>query len=418
MDPTGLTYNLITLFILLSLSAFFSASETALFSLNKLRIINLKDNAIKNADKLYRLLENPDSVLTAILILNNMVNILTSSLTTVIMYNLVGNAGVSIATGIVTILVLIFGEITPKTLAIQNSEKISLKIVPLISILVFILKPLIYIFSNLSKTIVRMTGKNKSNNDLITEAELKTILNFSNENGILKNSEKEMIDNVFEFGDLQVKDIMIQRVNMISINIDSTYDEVISVIKKEQYSRIPVFVNNPDTVIGLLNIKDILLGDYTESNFDLKSLVRDVNYTFEFKKIEDLFKEMKKNKSHMCIVLDEYGTTSGVITMEDLIEKIVGDIDDEYDTIDDMDIIKINEKEFIVNGSTRLEDVNDVAKLDLHMEDCDSIGGVCIKILDRVPNINEEICFRNLNIKILDIDKNRIKKIKITIGVN
>ena len=289
MDPTGLTYNLITLFILLSLSAFFSASETALFSLNKLRIINLKDNGIKNADKLYRLLENPDSVLTAILILNNMVNILTSSLTTVIMYNLVGNAGVSIATGIVTILVLIFGAITPKTLAIQNSEKISLKIVPLISILIFILKPLIYIFSNLSKTIVRMTGKNKSNNDLITEAELKTILNFSNENGILKNSEKEMIDNVFEFGDLQVKDIMIQRVNMISINIDSTYDEVISVIKKEQYSRIPVFVNNPDTVIGLLNIKDILLGDYTESNFDLKSLVRDVNYTFEFKKIEDLF---------------------------------------------------------------------------------------------------------------------------------
>ena len=204
MDPTGLTYNLITLFILLSLSAFFSASETALFSLNKLRIINLKDNGIKNADKLYRLLENPDSVLTAILILNNMVNILTSSLTTVIMYNLVGNAGVSIATGIVTILVLIFGEITPKTLAIQNSEKISLKIVPLISILIFILKPLIYIFSNLSKTIVRMTGKNKSNNDLITEAELKTILNFSNENGILKNSEKEIHIFLFHFSSKEV----------------------------------------------------------------------------------------------------------------------------------------------------------------------------------------------------------------------
>lgn len=413
MDPTGVTYNIIILICLLISSAFFSATETALFSVSKLKILSLVDDKIKNADRLNALLEKPDEVLTTILIMNNLINILMSSMVTVLMYSLFGSLGVSIATGVVTILVLIFGEITPKSIAIQNAEKIALKVVRIIEVLIFVLKPLIYIFSKITTLIRKISGSNTEEKDIITHAELQTILEVSEETGVLNNSEKEIIDNLFSFGDKLVKDIMIQRVNVVALDIDMDYDQTIELIKSEKYSRIPVYENAVDNIIGVLNIKDLLLTQIDSLNFNLRDYIREPYQTFEFKKVEDLFKDMKKTKNHIAIVLNEYGSLEGIVTLEDLIETIIGDINDEYDTIEDVDIRQISDAEYSVNGATRLEEVNDVIGLELDSEECDSIGGYIIDMLDRFPDENEQIKHNKVTFSIETLENMSIKRVRI-----
>lgn len=416
MDTSGVSYNLIILVFLLMCSAFFSASETALFSINKMRLRSLADNGNKKARKAQRLLENPDDLLSTILIMNNLINITTSSLTTVVMYNFFGSVGVSIATGIVTILVLIFGEITPKTVAIQNSEKITLKIINIIDFFVTILRPVVTVFKVISNTINKVNG-GSSDEAVITEEELKTIVDFSEENGVLDISEKEMIYNVFDFGDLVVKDIMVQKINITALNINSTYTETMDTIKREKYSRIPIYNEDMDSIVGILNVKDLLFNDIKEDKFELKDYIRDTHQTYEFKKVQELFKEMKKTKSHMFIVLDEYGATKGMVTMEDMIEEIVGDIDDEYDTIEDKEIVKISEKKYIVSGATKVNDIAEQLQIqmDYNNEEFDSVGGYFIKYFDGFPVINDCIEKENFKLTISDIEKRTIKKVEIEI---
>lgn len=416
MDTSGVSYNLIILVFLLMCSAFFSASETALFSVNKMRLRSLADNGNKKAKKTQRLLENPDDLLSTILIMNNLINITASSLTTVVMYNFFGSVGVSIATGIVTILVLIFGEITPKTVAIQNSEKIALKVINIVGFFVIILKPVVSIFKVISNSINKVNGSSNSE-AVITEEELKTIVDFSEENGVLDLSEKEMIYNVFDFGDLVVKDIMVQKINITALNINSTYAETMEIIKREKYSRIPVYNEDMDSIVGILNVKDLLFNDIKEDNFKLKDYIRHTHQTYEFKKVQELFKEMKKTKSHIFIVLDEYGATKGMVTMEDMIEEIVGDIDDEYDTIEDKEIVKISEKKYIVSGATKVNDIAEQLQIsmDYNSEEFDSVGGYFIKYFDGFPVINDCIKKENFKLTISEIEKKTIKKVEIEI---
>lgn len=416
MDTSGVSNNLIFLLLLLISSAFFSASETAIFSINKIRLRSLAESGNKKAIKAQKLLDKPDDVLSTILILNNLVNILASSLTTVVMYSLFGNLGVSLATGIVTVLVLIFGEITPKTIAIQNSEKITFKIIDIIGLFVIVLKPVVAMFRIISKSINKFTGTN--NGDLIiTEEELKTIVDVSEENGVLDTSEKEMIYNVFDFGDLVVKDIMIQKPNMVALDINSTYSEAMSVIKKEKYSRIPVYKENIDCIVGVLNVKDLLFKDIKEENFILENFIRTAQQTYEFKKVQELFKEMKKTKSHIFIVLDEYGATKGIVTMEDMIEEIVGDIDDEYDTIEDKDILKVTDNVYMVSGSIKISNIVDELDIEIEHEneDFDSLGGFLIKCFDGFPSEGDTISIEGCKLTVNNIEKKAIKKIKIEI---
>lgn len=414
MDTSGVTYNLIILFLLLGASAFFSASETALFSINKIRLRSLADSGNKKAIKTQKLLEKPDDLLSTILILNNLVNITTSSLMTVVMYKLLGDAGISIATGLVTILVLIFGEITPKNIAVKNSEKISLLVSGIMETLIKILKPISCLFRMLADFINKLAGGSETG-DQLTEDDLKSILNVGEENGVLNLSEKEMIYNVFDFGDLLVKDVMVQKTNIAAIDINSTYADVMSIIKKEKYSRFPIYKDNIDTIVGILNIKDLILEEIKESSFELKNYIRDVSQTYEFKDVHILFKEMKKTKNHMFIVLDEYGITKGIVTMEDLVEEIVGDIDDEYDTLEDREIVKINENKFIVSGSAKIEVVAESIGVDIvHKEDdFDSVGGFFIKEFDGFPKKNDYIEVNNLKFKIIEVNKKTIKKVEI-----
>ena len=365
MDPY--TFQIVLLIILIILSGFFSASETALMSLSRIRVRHMVDEEVKGAKLLEKLLEDPNKLLGGILIGNNIVNIGASSLASTLAFRIFGDGGVALATGVMTILVLIFGEITPKSLAKQNAEKVSLAVAPIINIVVTVFKPLVWLFSSVSSLIVRLLGGDLNKSEpFITEEELKTMVDVSEEEGVLEVEEKEMIFNVFEFGDLQVKDIMVQRVNVIAVNVTATYEEVLKVIKEQQFSRIPVYNESIDDIVGILNVKDLILLDSDEENFNVTEYMREPFRTFEFKKITELFAEMKTTRNHIAVVLDEYGGTVGIVTIEDLIEEIVGDIEDEYDERD-KDIEVIKENEFVVDGSTRLSDLSDMIGFEIEL---------------------------------------------------
>ncbi len=408
------TWQLILLVILLVMSGFFSMSETALMALSKIRIRHMVDEGVKGAKLVEKLSEDPSKLLGAILIGNNIVNIGASALATSIAVKAIGESGVGLVTIIMTILVLIFGEITPKSIAKQKSEEVALKVSKPINLVVKLFKPFIYVFTAISGVFIKLLGGDpKATEPFITEEELKTMVGVSEEEGVLENVEKEMIFNVFGFADAQVKDVMVQRVDVVAVDVNATYDEVINIIKVEQFSRIPVYNQNIDDVIGILNVKDLIIASQNEENFKVSDYMRDPYYTFEFKKVTELFKEMKKSRNHMAVVLDEYGGNVGIVTIEDLIEEVVGEIEDEYDDEQDSDIIVIKEDEYIVDGSARLDHIGDLIGVSMESEEFDSIGGLIIGELGRFPEQNEEVKVNSIRFVVEEIDKNRIKKVRI-----
>ena len=408
------TWQIILLIILLLMSGFFSMSETALMALSKIRIRHMVDEGVKGAKLVEKLSEDPSRLLGAILIGNNIVNIGASALATSVAVKAIGESGVGLVTIIMTILVLIFGEITPKSIAKQNSEKVALKVSKPISIIVKLFRPFIAIFTSISSVFIRLLGGDpKATEPFITEEELRTMVGVSEEEGVLEDVEKEMIFNVFEFADSQVKDVMVQRVDIIAVDVNATYEEVISVIKTEQFSRIPVYNQNIDDVVGILNVKDLIMATKSNENFKVSDYMREPYYTFEYKKIVELFKEMQKTRSHMAVVLDEYGGNVGIVTIEDLIEEIVGEIEDEYDDETDSDIIIVKEDEHIVDGSARLDHIGELIGVTMESEEFDSVGGLIIGELGRFPEQDEEVKLNNIRFVVEDIDKNRIKKVRI-----
>ena len=412
MDPSY-TWQIVSLIILIGLSGFFSMSETALMSLNKIKLRHMVEEGVAGAKSVEKLIEDPNKLLGAILIGNNVVNRGASSLATVLATNIFGNSGVGIATGVITILVLIFGEITPKSIAKQKSETVALMVVKPIQFIVFIFKPFVYVFTIISSLFIRLLGgdPNKAES-FITEEELKTMVDVSEEEGVLENVEKEMIFNIFDFVDLQVKDVMVQRVDIVAVDEEATYDEVMDIIKSEQFSRIPVYSETIDNVIGVINVKDFAMVENIREDFNVTKYVREPFYTFEFKKIVELFKEMKKARNHIAVVLDEYGGTVGLVTIEDLVEEIVGEIEDEYDE-EDNSIEVIKENEYVVDGSARLHDISELLGVDIDSEEFDSVGGLMIGALGRMPEEKEEVVSNDITFIAEEIDKNRIKKVRL-----
>lgn len=405
--------DLILLIILLMGSAFFSASETALMSLSKLRLKHMVEEKRKGALNIERLLENPQKMLVAILVGNNVVNIWGSAIATALAIKLYSNGGIGVATAVMTIVILIFGEITPKTLAVYHSEGVSLKVAPIIGILVKLLSPIIYIMTKITNFVVRLSGGSPSDKKpFITEDELKTIVDVSSKEGLLENEEKEMIYNIFEFGDLRIKDIMVQRQDISSVSVDSNYDEVIEEFKKEKFSRLPVYEENIDNIVGIVYLKDFILLDQSKEDFDLRKIMRQPNETFEFMKIADIYKDFQLNRVHMAVVLDEYGGVAGIVTMEDIVESIMGDIQDEYDE-EEEDIQVIKEDEYLVLGETKLDDLNSMIGTNLESEDFDSVGGFVIGLIGRLPKKGEVVEYQGIKFIIESIDKNRIEKIRI-----
>lgn len=417
MSPSD-SWQLILLVFLLVCSAFFSASETALMSLSKIRIRHLVDEKVKGASNVQKLLEDPSKLLGAILVGNNVVNIGASALMTSFFINAFGQSGVGIATAVMTIVVLIFGEVTPKSLAAQNSEKVSFAVARPLTFVTFALSPIVKVLTIITSFIIRLLGGRTDGRQIsITEDELKTIVNVSHEEGVLEQEERKMIHNVFEFGDTKAKDVMTPRTDMISLDVTATYEEVFALFNQEQFSRVPIHEESFDNIIGLITLKDFFfhVGDPTQ--FRIADHMRQPFFTYEYKYTSELLAEMRAARTQMAIVLDEYGGTAGIVTLEDLIEEIVGEIEDEYDEVE-IEIEVIKEDEYVVDGVTRIEDINEMLGIHLESEDLETIGGYVTNLFGSLPNIGDEIEEGDVRFIVEHVDKNRIESLRIHTSVN
>lgn len=413
MGPSDIA-QLFVLVVLLVLSAFFSSSETALTTSNKIRMRTLAEAGDKRAARVLRVTSDQGKMLSAILIGNNIVNLSASSLATTLAIKIFGSMGAGIATGILTFLILIFGEVSPKTMATIRADKLALGVSGIIEFLMKILTPVIFIINKLSMGFLFLLRvKPDAEARTMTEEEIRTIVDVGQESGVIENTERDMIHNLFDFGDAEAKEIMVPRIDMTFVQADATYEEVLRIFREDKFTRIPVYEDSTDQIIGILNMKDLLLQDSSEE-FSVRNYLREPYFTYEHKNTADLFLEMRKSSISLAIVLDEYGATAGLVTLEDLLEEIVGEIRDEYDTDEVDDITPLNDREFMVLGSANINDVNDALDVKFSSDDYDTLGGFCLGKLNHLPERNEIILTEdNILLRIEKVDKNRIEKIYI-----
>ena len=413
----GVGVQVVILVILLGLSAFFSSAETALTTVNKIKMRSLADDGNKRAKIVLKLTDNPGKMLSAILIGNNIVNLSASSLTTTIAIGFGADIAVAIATGIITVLILIFGEITPKTVATINSEKLSLVYAYPIHFIMIVLTPISFLVNILARIILFILRVDpNAKPDAMTEDELRTIVEVSHESGVIEEEEREMINNVFDLGDAKAKDVMVPRVNVVFADVESSYEELIDIFREHKFTRLPVYEETTDNVIGTINMKDLLLYDHKEE-FSIREFLREAYFTYEHKIVSELLVEMREASYNIAIVLDEYGETAGLITLEDILEEIVGEIHDEYDEYEEDELLtRINDFEYILEGSISLDDLDDRLELKLESEEYDSLGGFIIENLDRHPEVGDEITTeKGLRLVVDSLDKNRVQKVHIYI---
>jgi putative hemolysin len=402
----------------LILSAFFSASETALFSLNKLQLKKMqKEESDWRVNSIIKLLDDPQKTLITILTGNMFVNIAASSLATYLAIKLFGNVGIGIAGGIMIFMILVFGEIVPKSLAISNAETIAKKIARPVEIISSFLFPLILFFKIIIKALYYFFGKKRiKEKKEITEEDLITLINVGEDEGVIEEEEKKMIRNIFEFGDTMVKEVMVPRVDMACIPSEAKLNSILRLIKKMGHSRIPVYKETIDNIIGILYAKDLLVvyeqWYKSKEKFDLKKIIRRAYFVPENKKIDDLLDIFQRDKIQIAIAIDEYGGTAGLVTMEDVVEEIVGEIIDEYDKETKLYEI-IDNNTVIADGIISIDKINELLNIKISENDFETLGGFIYDLMGRVPNINETIEYKNIQITIEQVIKNRIIRVII-----
>ncbi|MDO4519506.1 MAG: hemolysin family protein [Eubacteriales bacterium] len=410
--------QLIILILMVLLSGFFSSAETAMTTISKIKVQTLVEEEIPKAKILSKVIEDPGKMLSTILIGNNIVNMTASALMTTLVIKLFGNIYVGVGTGVLTLMVLLFGEITPKTLATIHAEKIALSYAVPIYCLMVILTPVISIVSILAKGIILIIGVDpNAHPPVMTEHELRTLLDVSQQEGVIEEEEQQMIKNVFDFGDSKAKDVMIPRIDMTFVDVNSTYNELLDIFKEDKHTRFPVFEENTDNVIGIINMKDLILYEQEkkENEFSIRDLLRKPYFTYEYKETADLLVDMRKAQVSFAIVIDEYGSVAGLVTLEDLLEEIVGEIRDEYDTEEEEDIRELQSgREYIALGSAKLNDINEAFDISLESEDNDSLGGYIIEQLDCFPTPGQAVILGNgIRLVVDELDKNRIELVHI-----
>lgn len=394
------------------LSAFFSSSETAITGTSKIKIRQLEKKKVKNAKILNKLTDDIQTMITTILVGNNIVNIVTTTVATIFFTDLYGAKGAVISTITMTLLILIFGEITPKTIAQKKNIPISLYVSRTIYILTKILKPLVVILSYITSGIIRLFIYEDSSEEIVTEEDLKEIVGVGEEEGVINNEESEIINNVFDFKDSDVADIMTPRTNVEAISVDCSKEELEEFLKSTNHSRIPVYKENIDNIIGILHVKDLVNKLLENRKIDLKKSIRPTYYVYEYMSIIDLFKQMQAKNVSLSIVIDEYGGTSGIVSVEDILEELVGEIDDEYDTNSDM-IYKIDRQTFIVDPTMHIDEVNDYFDINLKEQKSDSIGGFVIDNIDRLPKDGDKIVIDDIEFRIEKVERYRIVTLKL-----
>lgn len=409
---------IVAFLVLIMLSAFFSSAETSFMAVSKIRIKTLaEEENSRRAQLVQKLLDNNEQLLSTILVGNNLVNIAASSLTTSFVISVFGNEGigVALATGFVTLMILIFGEITPKTLASNNAEKFVLAFAPIISFFRVLFMPSVFILNVFTHIMMKAFGDMSSNGPTVTQEDLKTIVNVSHEEGVLEDDERKMLHNIFAFGETEIKEIMTPRIHVEDVKDDISYDELIDFLKNCQFSRIPVYRNeDSDDIVGVLNIKDLLLADVDQEQFDIKNYMREPYFVYEFNQISDVFEAMRKDHVTLAVVLDEYGVMSGIVSLEDIVEEIVGEIDDEYDQEDD-DVVALADNQFLLDGSLDIDEVNEECGTSFESEEFESIGGLVLGAVGGVPKINQKVVIDNGLFVIEKMEKNRIETLRLTV---
>lgn len=367
-----------------------------------------------------RLIENPTLLLSAILIGNNIVNLTASSLTTSFAIRLAKKCGLSassslfigVSTGILTVLVLIFGEIVPKSIATVNAEKMALLYAKPIYALTQILRPVAFLMNQISDGLLLLLHIDPSQKPSITENELRTIVDVSHKEGVIESEERQMITNVVDFGDSLAKDVMVPKMDVGFANSEFTYEELVECYSEDKYTRMPVYTESRDNIIGIINLKDLFFYQGSKEHFDITNVMREPYFTYEYKKISELFFEMKQESIPMAIVLDEYGATAGILTIEDLIEEIVGEIRDEYDANEEDDITMIDDSDFVLLGVAKLDDINQKLGIHIESDEYDSIAGHIINLLDHFPDAGEKVVDQFAEYTVMEAGKNRIDKVQ------
>ena len=413
MNSTQIIY-LAVVIICIILSGYFSATETAFTAVNKIRLRAKAEDGDKGAKRVLKLAENYDRLLTTILIGNNVVNILASSLFTLLLISLIQNnegLATTLSTVILTVVVLIFGEISPKTLAKEFPEGFARFSSPVINVLTFLLIPFTFIFGLWKKLLLKIF-KHKEDN-AITDDELKIMVEEAEQEGGINAQESDLIRSAIEFNDLEAKDILVPRVDMVAIDCETPLDEVDKIFMDTRYSRLPVYKGTIDNIIGILHEKDFIK-QRTDAGFTLEKASKPAVFVVSTTKISTVLQQLQKGKSHMAVVSGEFGDTVGIITMEDILEELVGEIWDEHDEVLS-DITQVSEKEYKVLGSTTVNDLCDYFSLGAIESESATVGGWVIDMLGKVPDMGDELTYQNLQITVSKTEFRRITELKVVI---
>lgn len=405
--------------LLLICSAIASSIETAVSSSSKVKLQNLADNGNKKAEHALKLKEIQQKVISAALIMNNVVNVSLSTVATLLFTRYFENIPIAILTGILTFILLIYGEIMPKSLATKYPEEYFVFFVDVINVFTIILTPIIKTLNFITNIFLKPFHTNvESMDNIVTEEELKTMVNISHEEGVIESEEKEIIHNVFEFGELTLKDIMIPRVDMVVVDINASYDDLLKVFNEERYTRVPVYEDTVDNVVGIVILKDFFMYSKDKSKFKIKDIMREAYFLYENKKVMDTLTEMQKTSNNFVVVLDEYGSTAGMVTLEDILEEIVGDIKDEFDEDEEEEIVSVSKNVYLIEGAVKIDDINEKLGTNLQNDEFDSIGGLIVSSIANVPTVGEEVEYEGYRLKVVEMDNNRILKVKLTVPEN
>lgn len=411
MDSSSVS-QIIALVFLVAMSAVFSSSETAITSVSKIKVRQLDQKDNKNAHLLKKLHDNMQTTISTILIGNNIVNIAASSIATILFTNIFHQNGALISTVVMTVFVLIFGEVIPKTIAQYKNKSVALKFSRFIYLLTIVFKPIVKVLNLLTRLIIKLFVGEDEDSSTLTEEELKTLVEVSEEEGVLKNQETEIMINALELKETLAVDIMTPRTSMASVDIEDAESDLKEIIKNITYSRIPVYEGSIDDIIGVLHIKELahkIIED--DRDFKVRDILKPAFYAYEYIPVVDLFKQMRTKNISISIIIDEYGGTSGIVTMEDILEELVGEIDDEYDN--EKEVTKLSDNEYLVDPEMRIDEVNERFDLDIKSDKFDSIGGFVIELLDRMPKSKDEVEFENLKFVVVNVDKRKITQLMI-----
>lgn len=411
MDSSSVS-QIIALVFLVAMSAVFSSSETAITSVSKIKVRQLDQKDNKNAHLLKKLHDNMQTTISTILIGNNIVNIAASSIATILFTNIFHQNGALISTVVMTVFVLIFGEVIPKTIAQYKNKSVALKFSRFIYLLTIVFKPIVKILNVLTRLVIKLFVGEDEDSSTLTEEELKTLVEVSEEEGVLKNQETEIMINALELKETLAVDIMTPRTSMASVDIEDAESDLNEIIKNITYSRIPVYEDSIDDIIGVLHIKELahkIIED--DRDFKVRDILKPAFYAYEYIPVVDLFKQMRTKNISISIIIDEYGGTSGIVTMEDILEELVGEIDDEYDN--EKEVTKLSDNEYLVDPEMRIDEVNERFDLDIQSDKFDSIGGFVIELLDRMPKSKDEVEFENLKFVVVNVDKRKITQLMI-----